>query len=159
MHSYECFTVRPKINFRSVAKDNREMASSLYHFSRCLILPDKLYFSRVRSDHIWSIVVISGVELPSSYLPNLLDFKNIYVASWVINDFSTYTQSPTKHNIISLSLLDCYFHNNCSDVLHSLVLTALTFATGTRHIIYTSMNVPHSLRIIFIISSTRRAFE
>lgn len=53
-------------------------------------------------------------------------------------------------NVTILSLLDRYFDKKCSDDLHSIVPTVLTFTAMTRHTTPIIRNHLHSLRIRFV---------
>lgn len=65
---------------------------------------------------------------------------------------SPYTLFPTDVTSLSLSLLSCYFHGNCSDELHCLVppvrtFTARTFTARTCYATSTESNQPDFLCI------------
>lgn len=75
--------------------------------------------------HIIQIIVfvvdvmnISGLELRSSDLFFLTEFKSVYMALRVISYFLPFSH---RWNITILSLLDSYFHGKWSDEQHSLV--------------------------------------
>lgn len=65
----------------------------------------------------WIIAAISLLEQVNFHFPNLIRFKMVYAALWMM----TYSpQQPLSHrrNTGSLSLIYRYFDSKCSDDLH-----------------------------------------
>lgn len=70
--------------------------------------------------------------------------------------FSTLQSLSHRRNTSSLPLLQLYFHGKCSDKVHSLVLSTVTFTTKIVYVKYTGTNHSYSIHIS-LISSIRTA--
>lgn len=94
-------------------------------------------FTKARSGLKWGTVAIYEQELSSLHFQVLIKSRLFF------------TLQPLS-SITSLSLFNCYFHRKCSDKLHSLVPTVLTFSAKTCHALHIVANNPHSFHIPFV---------
>lgn len=67
-----------------------------------------------RSGQKWSMVIISGVELPNPHFPAFIAYQVIYTAMWMIHFLPPTPLFPHRWSITILLRLYCYFHGKYS---------------------------------------------
>lgn len=113
-------------SIQSISKDARRKRR-LYPFRNRFTHSVILYRQNNQSKPKSFVAALSVLKLLTPYFPELIEFKIILVILWRWWGlrgqiyFSTDKTYSDRRNSKSLSLLYLFFHDKCSDALHSLL--------------------------------------